>query len=125
MRISDWSSDVCSSDLRHFLKILGPLRRGHDDVAEADLGLAGCILDRSVLREHGRTQACDRDGEPTRRTLCLPFPSPKSTRSEISVCAHVRKIGRAHVYTPVTNAQIVCRLLLAKQNTRPQKPKYQ
>src|SRR3546814_17470134 len=90
MRISDWSSDVCSSDLRHFLKILGPLRRGHDDVAEADLGLAGCILDRSVLREHGRTQACDRDGEQTQRTICLHFHSAKNTRSEISVCDHVR-----------------------------------
>src|SRR3546814_17760623 len=90
MRISDWSSDVCSSDLRHFLKILGPLRRGHDDVAEADLGLAGCILDRSVLREHGRTQACDRDGAQTRRTICLHFHSPKSPRSELSVCDHVR-----------------------------------
>src|SRR3546814_2999882 len=26
----------------------------------------------------------------------------------------LREIGRAHVYTPVTNEQIVCRLLLAK-----------
>src|SRR3546814_2442061 len=27
------------------------------------------------------------------------------------------KIGRAHVCTPVTNAQLVCRLLLEKKNT--------
>src|SRR3546814_7456990 len=27
------------------------------------------------------------------------------------------KIGRAHVGTPVTNAQLVCRLLLAKKKT--------
>src|SRR3546814_8584931 len=28
----------------------------------------------------------------------------------------VRKIGRAHVCTPVTNAHLVCRLLLAQKN---------
>src|SRR3546814_8456928 len=28
------------------------------------------------------------------------------------------EIGRAHVCTPVTNAQLVCRLLRAKKNTR-------
>src|SRR3546814_5728469 len=27
------------------------------------------------------------------------------------------KIGRAHVWTPVTNAHLVCRLLLEKKNT--------
>src|SRR3546814_6926084 len=31
--------------------------------------------------------------------------------------AEMRKIGRAHVCTPVTNAHLVCRLLLEKQNT--------
>src|SRR3546814_7619355 len=30
----------------------------------------------------------------------------------------VRKIGSAHVLTPVTNAHLVCRLLLAKKNTQ-------
>src|SRR3546814_6342025 len=28
-----------------------------------------------------------------------------------------KEIGRAHVCTPVTNAQLVCRLLLEKKNT--------
>src|SRR3546814_4273420 len=28
------------------------------------------------------------------------------------------EIGRAHVWTPVTNAQLVCRLLLEKKNKR-------
>src|SRR3546814_3039991 len=32
----------------------------------------------------------------------------------------VIKIGRAHVCTPVTNAHLVCRLLLEKKHTRPQ-----
>src|SRR3546814_6068199 len=30
--------------------------------------------------------------------------------------AMITKIGRAHVCTPVTNAQLVCRLLLEKKN---------
>src|SRR3546814_4379249 len=30
----------------------------------------------------------------------------------------IGKIGRAHVCTPVTNAHLVCRLLLEKQNTQ-------
>src|SRR3546814_8119607 len=29
-----------------------------------------------------------------------------------------RKIGRAHVWTPVTNAHLVCRLLLEKKKTK-------
>src|SRR3546814_3773475 len=29
-----------------------------------------------------------------------------------------RQIGRAHVWTPVTNAHLVCRLLLEKKNIR-------
>src|SRR3546814_3095553 len=31
-------------------------------------------------------------------------------------CDHRFEIGRAHVCTPVTNAQLVCRLLLSKKN---------
>src|SRR3546814_8486509 len=30
----------------------------------------------------------------------------------------LRQIGRAHVWTPVTNAHLVCRLLLEKKNTK-------
>src|SRR3546814_6850148 len=32
------------------------------------------------------------------------------------VCSLQDQIGRAHVWTPVTNAHLVCRLLLEKQN---------
>src|SRR3546814_7485060 len=30
-----------------------------------------------------------------------------------------KQIGRAHVFTPVTNAHLVCRLLLEKKNSHP------
>src|SRR3546814_3694740 len=35
----------------------------------------------------------------------------------------VDEIGRAHVCTPVTNAQLVCRLLLEKKNNTPVPPR--
>src|SRR3546814_7256166 len=45
MRISDWSSDVCSSDLIHCQELLGS--RGHDP------GLGQCLIERD------RTQRID------------------------------------------------------------------
>src|SRR3546814_4117631 len=53
-------------------------------------------------------------------TIYLTGSVPSSNRRRVSVC-HMRmsrsmgKIGRAHVCTPVTNAHLVCRLLLEKQ----------
>src|SRR3546814_4512585 len=37
--------------------------------------------------------------------------------SYVSVASELDQIGRAHVLTPVTNAQLVCRLLLEKKKT--------
>src|SRR3546814_4915051 len=80
MRISDWSSDVCSSDL---------LRRR---AAEATL---------RTDHQRGWPVAAAR----YRRSVC---PLPRA------------EIGRAHVLTPVTNAHLVCRLLLEKKKNPPQ-----
>src|SRR3546814_4370114 len=46
-------------------------------------------------------------------------------RARFAVDAHragqrLHEIGRAHVRTPVTNAHLVCRLLLEKKNTKHQ-----
>src|SRR3546814_10752792 len=41
MRISDWSSDVCTSDVTHFLKFPAA---GLDRVAPADINAAFCYL---------------------------------------------------------------------------------
>src|SRR3546814_20003634 len=46
MRISDWSSDVCSSDL--FVVTEGELTSGHIDVAEATIGNVIGITDFRV-----------------------------------------------------------------------------
>src|SRR3546814_10884735 len=100
MRISDWSSDVCSSDLApqhqpivgHFysgdrhLAPLAPTLHPTQQDANADRPPRplndGLILMLVWLQQHGRG---------------------------------LREIGRAHVRTPVTNAHLVCRLLLEKK----------
>src|SRR3546814_4101965 len=44
---------------------------------------------------------------------------PDQRRHNLSFILIPTKIGRTHVRTPVTNAQLVCRLLLEKKNTKP------
>src|SRR3546814_8383837 len=99
MRISDWSSDVCSSDLVRAgaiavekLKLLGI----GQTIAQpsVDIGLEH----RNIVKNLARCQNPVRDGGDGRRL-------------------DVEQIGRAHVCTPVTNAHLVCRLLLEKKNT--------
>src|SRR3546814_9550795 len=117
MRISDWSSDVCSSDLtpytRYFLARLlqfqfykaacdqagwkGPLHRcsfyGNEKVGQrlnAMLELGASKPWPDALEAF--TGASEMDG-----TAMIAYSRPL-------------KIGRAHVCTPVTNAQLVCRL---------------
>src|SRR3546814_5662553 len=89
MRISDWSSDVCSSDLpglgarhRQPAHVVGPFA--------ADRAIE--VIERAVVIDD--------------RRLVRVFLVDRSRRAD--------KIGRAHVCTPVTNAQLVCRLLLEK-----------
>src|SRR3546814_1109908 len=50
MRISDWSSDVCSSDLDFRKRVLVGLERVGDP---AEQGGAGCIIGDAPLREGG------------------------------------------------------------------------
>src|SRR3546814_9448807 len=99
MRISDWSSDVCSSDLH----------RGQ----RADPRLAGEARYLCPSRPPG----CRSPGlaanapAPARRGAgeADPRRQPQSGQGPGNAVA---EIGRAHVCTPVTHAQLVCRLLL-------------
>src|SRR3546814_5485402 len=116
MRISDWSSDVCSSDL--WLSL--------DDKLTSDDILVSTLQNPSALgslEEYGSESG--------------PFTVPKRFRGtayilvatdsgnlidewpndpvQSNIVAHeIHAIGRAHVSTPVTNAHLVCRLLLDK-----------
>src|SRR3546814_6908571 len=96
MRISDWSSDVCSSDLsRQPLLSYAPVQRvaAGEKLLGAHRGEPrGCAapVHRLGARARADAPAGDQQTDP--------------------------EIGRAHVLTPVTNAHLVCRLLLEKKN---------
>src|SRR3546814_15187395 len=60
MRISDWSSDVCSSDLNRFVADSGELQdgsrhRGPEAVARRHAGRAAAALDVLDLPDHSPT----------------------------------------------------------------------
>src|SRR3546814_6343742 len=119
MRISDWSSDVCSSDLfvveqqaaqRNQIGLLGfqvTLQRRREDFEgrhpfgaapirflQLEKQLARLVVLRDMLwyARGGMTEQVGEDRLFFRRPMRLEL-----------------EIGRAHVCTPVTNAHLVCR----------------
>src|SRR3546814_5508033 len=58
----------------------------------------------------------ERSGRP-RNVVTIAAPSGGAIRT-LGVRAGMSEIGRAHVSTPVTNAHLVCRLLLEKKNKK-------
>src|SRR3546814_1463706 len=50
MRISDWSSDVCSSDLAFHHEALADGRLGHVEAVDVELMVVLCIGDRRLQR---------------------------------------------------------------------------
>src|SRR3546814_8791258 len=71
-----------------------------------DDGLAATIIDMDVPNDLFAAPA------QLRQRLDLSGERTHQLDREIS------KIGRAHVWTPVTNAHLVCRLLLEKQKSQ-------
>src|SRR3546814_9743458 len=65
------------------------------------------------------------DDRALRQILCMSHHGFKCASSQVRAIRHLscstykptRQIGRAHVCTPVTNAHLVCRLLLDKIKT--------
>src|SRR3546814_3132879 len=130
MRISDWSSDVCSSDLvdyqvtdaiefgTHFSysrqKYDGTYNYWRDDSRATYFSGpvpggrgASAMLDNPYLPDSVRQVMLDNN------LTSLYIDRTYGNFPE-------REIGRAHVWTPVTNAHLVCRLLLEKKNkTKP------
>src|SRR3546814_8357338 len=103
MRISDWSSDVCSSDLEHF-PVAGVfnIARGakrHVDVVTVTISEDGHI---------GR-------GEAT--AIYYHHETAASVEAQVeSIRAAIERGDRKSTRcTPVTNAHLVCRLLLEKK----------
>src|SRR3546814_3798369 len=107
MRISDWSSDVCSSDLsgpqsgQHQLPRIALARADHSEDRHTDGAGAGHPVPR---RQSRSTVPLDVSSE------LRPGAHQRPTCDR---CADpARPIGRAHVCTPVTHAPIVCSILL-------------
>src|SRR3546814_3504308 len=121
MRISDWSSDVCSSDLRA-IKIQekgGSIQQAMRWSGEhwCSLFNHGLYLGRHAARWQGRVvrQSALPPRQAATRLLFRPAMSDFTDPFDQIVEAPF-EIGRANVCTPVTNAHLVCRLLLEQKN---------
>src|SRR3546814_7816587 len=108
MRISDWSSDVCSSDLQD------PCRHGTGRSGHRASSKAGPLL------LYGRVGQRPRTGKSPGQTGQI---ANRLVHSDLVILDELGylpfsasgEIGRAQVCTPVTNAHLVCRLLLGKK----------
>src|SRR3546814_1386692 len=123
MRISDWSSDVCSSDLQDGARRLG----GGGDRA---LGACRPPGDGSWLQGSQRFPGGRRRSAASLRShRRLDGPGASAPAAgctakaaklgPVGRLARIIEIGRANVCTPVTNAHLVCRLLLANNKKKP------
>src|SRR3546814_4686412 len=121
MRISDWSSDVCSSDLpssdpgtrqeqgHDHMSAISTILLAEDSPNDAEMAidaLRDAHLVNPIVHVEDGVEALDYllrrgcladrpDGDPAVLLLDIKMP---------------RTIGSAHVCTSVTNAQLVCRL---------------
>src|SRR3546814_6253392 len=119
MRISDWSSDVCSSDLLQYLADrLDPVQvpvlidigvyffSSRSSAAWAKKALA--VFRISLARRNSRFSLSNALMR-SRSSVVTPGRTPRSTSvTLIQSRSVVGEIGRAHVCTPVTNQHLVC-----------------
>src|SRR3546814_9105723 len=116
MRISDWSSDVCSSDLTGGYVALTKLPDLNKFLRNAEGKPFGHIFDENVRAYQGSVEVNkgikDTLENPGAEDFWWLNNGVTILAQEASQVGKTIKIGRAHVRTPVTNANIVCRLLL-------------
>src|SRR3546814_4435669 len=129
MRISDGSSDVCSSDLftpsgnSEIDKLLGGgLERGTNAlfIGAAGVGKSSLALTFALAAagrgEHAVFFAFDAGrGTLEARARTIGQPLDEALASGNLRIQQIDQIGRAHVRPQVTNANLVCRLLLEKK----------
>src|SRR3546814_4532004 len=121
MRISDWSSDVCSSDLLEDETERGRLKQVLDELQQRLAPDFGVIA---------RTAADGVDAQALEADLMFLLrlwddivaqarsaPAGALVHGDLPLSMRIQ-IGRAHVFTPVTNAHLVCRLMLDKKKTK-------
>src|SRR3546814_3980963 len=102
MRISDWSSDVCSSDLLSL-----PGSRPGNPCPSLTPDLSGEARCRGRMGPRDKPEGDNWSG--LARHPAAWICGVRRLYAPAGV-----QIGRAHVGTPVTNAQLVCRLQLEK-----------
>src|SRR3546814_6979866 len=124
MRISDWRSDVCASDLP-----LGGERSAAGGTSSSN-PISGTLAG-SVGWPSGYAAACKAAyaGPPSAHPPCpvllTRIVGDRPSRNFSRCCQNLSQAtsagvvnGRAHVCTPVTNAQLLCRSFLeTKKNT--------
>src|SRR3546814_9089724 len=106
MRISDWSSDVCSSDLSAQEAELRRCPRLHDE--EQRVRASRQTLMQEAAKWGYTRVRLDQSG--SAQWLFASWKAEQAVTRE-------KQIGRAHVCTPVTNAHLGCRIVLAKKQT--------
>src|SRR3546814_7658602 len=117
MRISDWSSDVCSSDLF----------RAFEDHGRTVTWERGIRPDRAVCApasessQHAATRARGAGALEARRgprdgTRRVRHRTESVWRRMANIVQFENEIGRAHVLTAVTNAVLLCGLFTDKNN---------
>src|SRR3546814_2795066 len=125
MRISDWSSDVCSSDRAVSLSVAAEVAKGTAVRHYVETSTIGANAARDIaatMKVYGiaMIDAAVSGGAPVARqgALVIMLAAPAKTVGAVRpVLARlagaifvIGEIGRAHVWTPVTNAHLVCRL---------------
>src|SRR3546814_2863254 len=113
MRISDWSSDVCSSDL-YGARILEFVDKQQVEFVGQRRGDCG------IVERPEQQRFLIREVENTQFALALrirPQRCGSAFKNEPDVVTQIDEIGRAHVWPPVTNAHLVCRHLLEQKTT--------
>src|SRR3546814_6131946 len=123
MRISDWSSDVCSSDLQ----LAAEFPSQNNPANAANMGAVTTQTEQQrLLNETYKSSVSQREAavaimrlETSELYLNASATDQKALRESTLTAIRIKdtaaaneKIGRAHVRTPVNNAQLVIRLLL-------------
>src|SRR3546814_5895561 len=130
MRISDWSSDVCSSDLgrrfqcdrcRHLRHRLSkrsrkPLAAGLTHQSEGPPARFPHVTQRETFLPKALSQNLETIA--ALQSFCVFGYQTEDLLPAVADAGYF-EIGRAHVCTRVTNAHLVYRLRLDKQNTQP------
>src|SRR3546814_9461514 len=111
MRISDWSSDVCSSDL------LDVVVRQPEKICARPTALPELEPRPPRLRIAGKQDAPFDHRDSKIGIIHAIEKTVDHGVIEQHVVRRGNEIGRAHVCTTVTNAHLVCRLLLEKKKT--------